>query len=376
LTTVEQLRENLCRAALREPERRFHQLFDKLYRPDILRRAFERACCAGGRPPGYGRGCLEDTGEMLRNGVFRPHGAVFGDRVVDEALALVLEPLLLPGRRFDAWEVLGTLRDLLARSRGPVLCLKVMPDWTLCPGELLGLLERRLADRRLLALVRAFLAVGLRPAILDFGRLNVPRLDGGVGPLLGDYQLSVAGLLLSAGLPGLVGVVRGGNEVVLVGGDHTTDHDLAGWRDVLTGLGLTALAVRPFATARDGFDFMGLHWRKRSGSGEVVFQPAQAGVRAIRCCIREMTSGKTHLGLDAVVARINRPLGEWGAYYRICPHRAVMKDIDVYVRERLARFNAKKHGLSGPGLGRPEVSRRALRELGLIELGKLPQGIN
>jgi hypothetical protein len=219
----------------------------------------------------------------------------------------------------------------------------------------------RIADRKLLALVRSFLATGLDPVALDFGPLHVPRLGGGLGPLLAEYQLTAWERRLAGELPARV--VRGGNEVVLVGGCRV---------DAPVGAGVLVSEFRPADPRADGFDFLGFSWRQRPLSGEAVFRPGATGLRAIRSRIREITRGKTHLDLATMVERVNRPLAEWGAYYRICPHRAGMKKMDGYVRERLAIFNARKHGLSGPGFERPEVSRAALRQLGLIELGKLP----
>lgn len=371
--SVGQLREALRQASGRDPGRRFHQLYDKLYRTDILQLAFTKACYRGGRPSDYVGGRFFEEGERLRKKVFRPSGGTFGDLVVEEALTVLLEPVLLPDRRFDAWAVVKTMRDLLGRSRGPVLRLCVKPDWESSTERIHDLLELRIADRHLLTLLRTYLALKLDPAVLDFGRLNLPRMSGGLGSLLSEYQLTSAGRLLCARFPSWRGMVIGGNEVVLVTGEGIADLD--GIQDFLVGLGLDIQYLRVFDPSRETFVFMGLEWRRDNCSGIALFQPGADGVRAIRFRVRELTRGNTHLDLLVMIERVNRPLGEWGSYYRICPHRGVMKDIDGYVRERLARFNAKKHSLSGPGLGRPEVSRGTLRDLGLIELGKLPVGI-
>ncbi len=348
-----QLAETLRRAALRDPERRFHQLYDKLYRPDILGQAFERACARGGRPSDYHRGRLEGEAKRLRSGTFRPGRAGFGDRVVEEALLLVLEPVLLPGWSFDAWGAVRAVRDLLGCSGGPVAAFTVRPD----RDGILDLLELRIADRRLLTLVRAFLASGPSPDVLDFGLLHVPRLGGGLGSLLAEYRLAA----WERGLALPDRVVRGGNEVVLVG---------TPMERVFAEIPVPeARPVDPYA---ESFVFLGFSWHKRRGTGEAVFQPDRKAVLAVRSRIGEITRGKTHLELGAMVEKVNRPLAGWGAYYRICPNRAAMKKIDGYVRERLAIWSARKHSRSGPGLGRPEVSRTGLREVGLVELGKLP----
>jgi len=360
LAAAGELRETLRRAALREPRRRFHQLYDKLYRRDVLDLAFERACARGGRPHAYGRADLEGEGKRLQKGAFRRRGT-FGDRVVEEALALVLEPVLLPRRNFAAWDVLITLRNLLVNSGGPVATFRVRPEWTTRPGTLLDLLELRIADRKVTALVRAFLAAPLSAAVLDYGPLHVPRLAPGLGPLLAEYQLVCWERSVAAFLPGRV--VRAGNEAVVVGGCPPAFQ---------AGGGIVVAEERLVDPLVADFDFLGFSWRRRPRTGETIFQPGREGIRAVRARIRETTRGQTHLDLAAMVERVNRLLFEWGGYYRVCPGRKAMKKIDAYVRERLAIFNARKHGRSGFGMGQPAVSRAALRELGLIELGRLP----
>ena|GEM_PF-3690441 len=351
MANVRELRESLRAAALREPQRRFHQLYDKLYRPDVLDVAFERACHGGGRPADYGRARLVAEAGSLRRG--RLPVTAFGRRVVAEAAALVLEPVLLPRRCFDAWGLMAALVRTLRGGREPVLCLKVFPDWAGHGDRLFDLLRARLADRRLLALVRE-LAPGLDAAVCDFGRLAVPRLSGGLGSLLAEYQLTAA----EGDLGGVS--VRAGNEMVLAGA-------VEGWREVLAVRGLVAEGgwVDP---AREGFDFLGLHVRRELRSAAVAWWPAAASAQAMRDRIRGLTSGRTHLDLPVMVASLAGPLAEWGGYYRISSRRAALKKMDRYVRERLAVWNARKHGLAGFRA----VSRDALRGLGLIELGALP----
>src|SRR5258708_15906508 len=131
LDTVRDLQHALYRAAKADPERRFHALYDKVHRRDVLQRAWSQVRRNNGGPgidqiplaevEEYGVSRLLDELEAeLRAGTFRPIPArrVFipkpgtqerrplsipavRDRVVQAAVKIVVEPVfaadLLPG---------------------------------------------------------------------------------------------------------------------------------------------------------------------------------------------------------------------------------------------------------------------------------------
>jgi len=314
LTTVRNLGENLRRAAQRDPGRRFQQLYDKLYRPDVVEAATEMVVLR--QRPLADRDPALVAAEVRRlcRGVFRPGKGGFIDRVVAEAAALVLEPVLLPCRRLAAWGLLTRLEDTLGGPGHTVFSLKTRPEWRVAPEVLPRFLEQRLADRRLLKLLRDFLAAGLECAILAYTPLHVPRLAPGLGPLLAEYQSAWAEKGLAAALGPHGVVLRGGDEWVLVAGKGAAAD---GWQDILAGFGLVVENLRDAAD----FEFLGFQWDPASRGGAPRLRPATVAVQAVRRRVGELTRGGTHLGLAQVVARLNRALGEWGSYYRFSADR-------------------------------------------------------
>jgi len=83
LDTTRELQRKLCRAAKRSPARRFHALYDKVYRSDILERAWEEVRGNRGAPGVDGvtiaqveqqgvEGFLDELAVQLQDGTYRP----------------------------------------------------------------------------------------------------------------------------------------------------------------------------------------------------------------------------------------------------------------------------------------------------------------
>ena len=142
----------LWAAAKRSPERRFHALLDRIWRPDVLREAWRRVKRnrgaagvdrddAGGDRAAWRRArCSDDLGAALRDGTYRPQPVLrryipkadgrqrplgiptIRDRVAQMAAKLVLEPIFEADfRRLVVWVSAEAERDAgagsLARAR-------------------------------------------------------------------------------------------------------------------------------------------------------------------------------------------------------------------------------------------------------------------
>jgi RNA-directed DNA polymerase len=197
---VRELQRTLYRAAKADPGRRFHALYDKVYRRDVLERAWESVRANRGAA-GIDRETIADVEQYgatrlldelaadLREGSYRPWPArrVFipkpgsserrplsiprvRDRVVQAALKTVIEPIveadmLERSYRFrpkrsqrDALQVINEAWDgrrWVAES-----------DISNCFGEtphsgLMSAIEERISDRHVLKLLRAMLRSGV-----------------------------------------------------------------------------------------------------------------------------------------------------------------------------------------------------------------------
>jgi group II intron reverse transcriptase/maturase len=198
---VRELQRALYRAAKADPGRRFHALYDKVHRRDVLERAWElvrrnrgaagidRSTIAQVEQHGVDR-LLDELAAELRAGSYRPLPArrVFiakagsreqrplsipavRDRVVQAATRLALEPVFeadflpcsfgfRPAR--SAHDALQVLVDEAWRGRRWVVetdianCFEVIPH-----DRLMASVEERIVDRHVLKLLRSMLSAGV-----------------------------------------------------------------------------------------------------------------------------------------------------------------------------------------------------------------------
>src|ERR1700680_1244413 len=199
---VRELQRTLYRAAKADPGRRFHALYDKVYRRDVLERAWElvranrgaagidRQTIADVEEYGVSR-LLDELAADLKDGRWRPLPArrVFipkpgrpqerrplsipavRDRVVQAAAKTGIEPIFEADMlecsfgfrpRRSAHDALQVLVDESWRGRRWVLesdvanCFEAIPH-----SQLMSAIEERIVDRHVLKLLRAMLRAGV-----------------------------------------------------------------------------------------------------------------------------------------------------------------------------------------------------------------------
>ncbi len=166
--------------------------------------------------------CRQLTGlrEELRSGSFRPDAvkqraipkrggklrylgiATVRDRVVQAALKLVLEPIFevdfepcsygfRPGRR--AWDAIAEVRHFSSRSYEWILEADIQACFDeLSHPAILGQVRRRVVDKRVLALIKAFMKAGILTEQGTLERTITGTPQGGIlSPLMANVALSV-----------------------------------------------------------------------------------------------------------------------------------------------------------------------------------------
>jgi RNA-directed DNA polymerase len=385
------LQRKLYRAAKQSPARRFHALYDKVHRTDILRRAWQEVAKKRGAP-GVDAASIEAieaqgvesfldelqaelTTEVYRplpvrrvmipkrTGGERPLGVpTVRDRVVQTATKLVVEPIFeadfadcsygfRPKR--SALQAREHIRRELQWGRRWVVDADIRGFFDhLDHTKLLDFVRERVTDRRLLKL----LAGWLRADVLTQDGLLHPEAgtpQGGViSPLLANVYLNRLDQAWKAGRH-LGELVRYADDLVILCRTRwQAEAALQLLREMLGELDLTLSETKTrivdCRSGTEGFDFLGYHFRMRPSRRGRLFAacwPSRAAMAAARERIRLLTS-PARIGRPAIVVvqALNRFLRGWGGYFRYGNSTLQFKKLDAFVFERVARFIARKHG--------------------------------
>jgi group II intron reverse transcriptase/maturase len=304
---VRHLQRRLWVAAKRRPGRRFHALYDRIHRRDVLWEAWRRVRRNRGSAGVDARtlAAIEAQGvevflaeieAELRGGRYRPKAVLrryipkaggkerplgiptVRDRVVQMAAKLVLEPIfeadLRPSSygfrpRRNATQVLEALRVRGARGGNHVLDADIRDYFGSIDHEkLLRLVERRISDRRVLELLRQWLRAGVMEEGVVRETLSGTPQGGVISPLLSNLYLHVLDAEWESRYAHLGLLVRYADDFVVVCATRKAVEEAERRvRGILGGLGLE---LHPEKTRRvdlswgkEGFEFLGCHLRKR-----------------------------------------------------------------------------------------------------------------
>jgi RNA-directed DNA polymerase len=301
------------------------------------------------------------------------------DRVVQAALKLVLEPIFeadfqpcsygfRPGRR--AQDAIAEIHHLTGRPAG--YGWVVEGDITACFDEidhpaLLARVRRRIADKRVLALIKAFCKAGILTQDGAAQDTITGTPQGGIlSPLLANIALSVLDEHFTAAWEGFGPpwtrkkrtrkglatwrLVRYADDfVVLVKGTRahaeTLREEVAA---VLAPMGLRLSEAKTRITHIDeGFDFLGfrIQRRRRAGTNQryVYTYPSKKALQAIIGKVRTLTHRTANRSLAVLLYRLNPVLRGWCAYFHHGVSSHSFGYLEAYAWRRILCWLRRRH---------------------------------
>ena len=402
--------------------RRFDDLYNLVCDPAFLTLAWERvAQNKGARTPGVDRATvawvssgmgfeafLRDVRDQLRSRTFQPVPVrqvmipkasgklrklgipTVADRVVQAALKLVLEPIFeadfqpcsygfRPNRR--AADAIAEIHHFTSKRYEWVLEADIEACFDMIDHTaLMDRLRARVSDKRVLALVKAFLKAGVLTTVgTTEGTVTGTPQGGILSPLLANIALSVLDDEFARRWTQEMGTANQRNRrryhgeatyrliryaddfVIVVKGERADADQLR--EEVAVVLAPMGLRLSPDKTRvvhiDDGFDFLGFHirrMRKRGSHKSFVYtKPSTKAIASIKARVKAMTYRATlHRDPGYLMAYLGRVLRGWANYFRHAVAKRAFNAVDSYTWERITSWLRKKHRR----IGWPELRRR------------------
>ena len=421
---VRRMQTKLHQWAVDDPDRRFDDLYNLVHHPDFLAVAWERVRGnKGARTAGVDRvipafiaddadivAFLGNTREQLKARMFTPLPArermipkpgsggklrrlgipTAMDRLVQASLVLVLEPIFeadfkpvsygfRPERRTH--DAIAEIHHFGTKGYHWVLDADIEACFdNIGHSALLDRVRRRVEDKRVLALVKAFLKAGIMSTDGAIRDMNTGTPQGGIAsPLLANIALSALDEHFCAkwdahGSSGrrtahrkrggaTYRIVRYADDfLIMVSGSRM--HADALWEEVeavLAPLGLRLSAAKSRVCHLDeGLDFLGFHIqrRRKRGTSEyyVYTYPSKKALASITGRVRAVTNKRGHRTLADLLRQLNSVMRGWCNYFRFGSSTATFHYLDTFAWRRVTLWLRKQH----PGIDWRTLRRRYL----------------
>ncbi len=414
---VRQLQNKLYLTAKKCDSRRFHALYDKVYRTDILFEAWKRVKANEGSS-GVDGISIEDIERMgiekylmsikveLQDGTYRPSPVkrvmipkpdeserplgipTVKDRIVQMATKIAIEPVFeadfqrcsygfRPKR--SAKQALEVVRKACNNKGYYVVDADIEKFFdNVNQDKLLTLVEQRISDRRILKLIRQWLQSGiLYGNILTVSELGTSQ-GSVISPLLANIYLNTLDRLWEKyGLTHGVLVRYADDTIIICKNKKSANHALNLLQYIMTKLDLKLHPVKTkiinMWDGTEGFDFLGLHHRRFSkinkrGNryGETYQYPSKKAMKKMKQTVKETINQRYLLVKteEELIKIINPKITGWRNYHRTRNDRKWMGAIDWYILCTFCRWNNKKRQQTRKLKGIYATKQR-LREKGL-----------
>ena len=386
----------LYHCAKENRDRKFHALYDKVYRPDILKAAWNKVKSNRGSSGIDGqtieyikyelteRKFLNQLYLKLKHGEYKPSAVrrvyipkdngdkrplgipTIEDRVVQQAMRSVIEPIFeadfkdcsygfRPNR--NAHDAIKMIKKASRKNYWVVdVDIKGYFD-NINHDKLIKLVEKRISDKRIIKMIRGWLKAG----VLENGELESTPLgspQGGViSPLLANIYLNYLDTIWQNQFSHLGTLIRYADDIVILTSQkRTAIESIRVLKTVFSRLELEMNLEKSKLVNiwdnKEGFDFLGLHHRKfkvlKPGGKEMHFLqsiPSKKAMRKMKATFKAYISPRNRLfwQLEDFIPGLNRKVVGMRNYYKLSSigDRWLAK-IDRYIIELLTLHHNKR----------------------------------
>jgi len=391
--TVQELQGKLYQKAKSQLSFRFYALYDKVYRTDVLSKAWERVKDNKGASGVDGQ-TFEDIEAMgigkflngiqqeLKAKIYRPQPArrvyipkpdgtkrplsipTIKDRVVQSALKLVIEPIFeadfedcsygfRPKR--SARQAALEVRKLLNFGYKEVIETDIEDCFSSIPHrELLDMLAKRVVDGKILWLIKLFLEAGIMDGLERWTDIKGTPQGGVISPLLANIYLNN----IDKGwkpLNNCARLIRYADDLVIMTKYHS-EETMAKLKEIVTHLKLRLKQgkTRILNAEDEPFDFLGFTFIKalKRGSKDkriTYFYPSHKAENAIRRKIRQIVDYRRPAKVEQLVKELTPVLRGWVNYFRIANSSKKFGKVRFYVAQRIRKFMRRRRQKAGYG---------------------------
>jgi len=390
---VRQLQRKLYQSAKSSKSRKFHALYDKIYRRDILERAWKEVKANKGSA-GVDKQTIVDiedigVGKILEeiqiqiskgiynpppvlrkeipkeNGKLRPLGIpTVKDRIIQTATKIVIEPIFEANFKGCSYgfrpkrsqhQALDSIRKACNNKGMWVLDADISSYFDNINHEkLLILVQRRISDRRIVKLIRKWLKTGvMKDGLIIQSEKGSPQ-GGVISPLLANIYLDYLDTVWEKYYKHLGKLIRFCDDFVVVCKNYKdVKHAYKAIGLIMQRLELSLnqekTKIISLWEGKEGFDFLGFHNRKvmrKSIDGRIYYTLIQwisnKSRKKIYRKIKETLARNTlYKSVKEMIQTLNRKIVGWRNYYGISPFHKLTK-IDKHIRVSLVYWFNKK----------------------------------
>lgn len=419
--TIRTLQRKLYRKAKQEPACRFHALYDKIYRADILSHAYNlvRANKGSAGIDGVTFEAIEETEgapafigkleEALRNKTYKPDPVkrvmipksdgsqrplgipTIRDRVAQMAAKLVIEPIFEADfcetsygfrPKKSAHNAVDDVVDAMFSGHTEVIDADLSKYFDTIPhANLMATVAERICDGEILRLIQMWLKAPIMEQDKDGTKRNIGGGKGNrkgtpqggvISPLLSNLYLHILDRIWERNnLQQRLGarIVRYADDIVILCRRGKSDKAMTTLRQILERLklSLNETKTKIVNAHSEKFDFLGfsIHMVESRRTGKLYphVQASKKALQKIKDRVTELTTRRrTVMPIEWIVKEVNATVRGWVGYFHYRNSGRTLQKVRNHLEQRLTTHLRKRHKVRDRIAGYAKFPARSLYE--------------